>query len=226
MSLCRSGSCTPRRAESTTSLVTLTVRLLSRGKRQDATALSTTSCSTRTWWRAAEHLGADAAGAVDHERRRVALRHAERVTGLLVAQQLAVRDLVRAHELVDLLREPESITTRSPRSARAVLPVELGVVGISLMQGPHHVAQKSTTTTLPLSESRLTRRRSGRQVEVWRGLGFLGLGRRAARRSRESHGHKDTTNATTHLTSISTPATQGAWGRSPSRSSPGRETSS
>jgi hypothetical protein len=28
--------------------------------------------------------------------------------------------------------------------------------GISLMQGPHHVAQKSRTTTFPSSEERLT----------------------------------------------------------------------
>ena len=44
MSLWRSGSCTLRRAESTCSWVTLT-GITSRGRRQEARALSTTSCS-------------------------------------------------------------------------------------------------------------------------------------------------------------------------------------
>ena len=58
--------------------------------------------------------------------------------------------------------------------------------GISLMQGPHQVAQKSTTTTLPSRAARLSRPplRSGRSkagaVFTW---DVFGAGPQAAKRS-------------------------------------------
>src|SRR5262245_25519577 len=60
---------------------------------------------------------------------------------------------------------PESTTTPTTSIPRGWFFLQKSAYsGISLMHGPHHVAQKSSTTTLPLSDSRLTRppARSGR----------------------------------------------------------------
>ena len=52
---------------------------------------------------------------------------------------------------------PESSTTPTTSIPRNwFLRQNSAYSGISRMQGPHQVAQKSSTTTLPLSEARLT----------------------------------------------------------------------
>src|SRR5262249_52093906 len=85
MSLWRSGSCTPRSAPSTSSLVTLTsVSFSGEASGRDRGLVDDFLQRLELRGRAAEHLALDLAGAVDHERRRVALRHAEGVAGLLV----------------------------------------------------------------------------------------------------------------------------------------------
>ena len=116
---------------------------------------------------AADDLGADAALAVDHERGREARGRRRRRRAWRRCRAAGDRgSCARVTKSSISFGSPESKTTPTTSTPRRLVLAcrTRGSRGISSMQGPHQVAQKSSTTTLPLRSACLTRppARSGR----------------------------------------------------------------